>query len=129
MGATAILGTRKAPRRLHANGGADFGLRLPRIKAQACRQEAPWAGGQLNEILVRRAAVRGLSTHQRRLEGARGALPATRGAGARKRSRTDEHRRPLFLSDGYPSPYLQNSRVGITTPESRMSLAKYLVGS
>src|SRR4051794_10557887 len=42
---TAILGTRESPRRLHANGGADFGIRLPPAKAQPPQEHpAPSSG-------------------------------------------------------------------------------------
>ena len=51
MGTTAILGTRESPRRLHANGGADFGIRLPLRKAQPHKQKPARLWVRLDEFL------------------------------------------------------------------------------
>src|SRR4051794_36285310 len=81
-------------------------MRLPPGKAQPRRQGPPRGGGQLDEFLGRPGSVPRSPTHQRRLEGARGALSVTGGAGGaigRGRALTPER---WFLSVCYPSPLI-----------------------
>src|SRR6516164_7692912 len=55
-------------------------VRFPRTKAQPHRQKPRLTWDQLDEFLGRQAAIRRLSTHQHRPEGARIALSETMGA-------------------------------------------------
>jgi hypothetical protein len=77
-----ILGMREPPRRLHANGGADFGIRPPRSKAQPNEQKPRLALGSTRRITGQAALVQSRTTHRQRLEDAVIAPFFTIGAGS-----------------------------------------------